>query len=218
MSVELRMRFVVGWLLADVQRRARAFDWKIVHVHLLSTYALFSSSTSHSPPYLYSPPHFFSPCISIYCPATHKSPTVYFCVCLSLFLSVSFLSLSRFVCVTLVVYIYTSSVCMCVYCAHLCVCVLVCWCDLCPIHIQTPQNRTSHLAHDLSCRLPVTDAFKGSNDGGGAGGSSGGGALGPGSYAGICLGDPDVRETSIADLNPDDIRSEFKRCSRPTSF
>lgn len=77
------------------------------------------------------------------------------------------------------------------------------------MHMSSGQVR-SHLAHDLSCRLPVTDAFKGAHDTGpgGAGGGCGGG--GAGGYN-ICLGDPDNGEMSIAEMNPEEIRAEFKR-------
>lgn len=54
--------------------------------------------------------------------------------------------------------------------------------------------------HDLSCRLPM-DAFKGTHESSHHGGG----------YAGICLGDPDIGELTIAEMSPEDIRLELKR-------
>lgn len=52
---------------------------------------------------------------------------------------------------------------------------------------------------NLSIRLPV-DAFK-VNDPQRLGGG----------YAGLCLGDPDIGELTIAEMSPEDIRAELKR-------
>lgn len=72
-----------------------------------------------------------------------------------------------------------------------------CWC----LHRNSLQVRS--LAQDLSCRLPV-DAFKGSHDG-----HHGGGGLG--GCTAICLGDPDIGDLTISEMNPEDIRAELKR-------
>lgn len=76
----------------------------------------------------------------------------------------------------------------------------VCWC----LHQNSLQVRS--LTQELSCRLPV-DAFKGSHDAshhGVAGSGVGGG--------GTCiLGDPDIGDLSLSEMNPEDIRAELKR-------
>ncbi|XP_053695446.1 probable G-protein coupled receptor 158 [Sabethes cyaneus] len=68
-------------------------------------------------------------------------------------------------------------------------------------HKQPFQVRS--LAHDVSFRLPV-DAFKGAHDS-----SHHGGGLG--TYAGICVGDPEVGDVTISEMSPEDIRAELKR-------
>lgn len=55
------------------------------------------------------------------------------------------------------------------------------------------------------------DAFKGSHESGGGVGGGGGGGGHHGAYAGICLGDPDMGEPTLSEMNPDEIRAEFKR-------
>lgn len=67
------------------------------------------------------------------------------------------------------------------------------------LHQNSLQVRS--LAHDLSCRLPVVDAFKGTHESAHHGGG----------YAGICLGDPDAGELTISEMSPEDIRAELKR-------
>lgn len=76
---------------------------------------------------------------------------------------------------------------------------LVRFCCCLVLHQNSLQVRS--LAHDLSCRLPVVDAFKGSHESTHHGGG----------YAGICLGDPDIGELTISEMSPDDIRAELKR-------
>lgn len=73
------------------------------------------------------------------------------------------------------------------------------WCFGCFVHQNSLQVRS--LAHDLSCRLPVLDALKGSHETSHHGGG----------YAGICLGDPDIGELTISEMSPEDIRAELKR-------
>lgn len=69
------------------------------------------------------------------------------------------------------------------------------------LHQNSLQVRS--LAQELSCRLPV-DAFKGSHETHhGVGGLSG--------CTGICLGDPDIGDMTISEMNPEDIRAELKR-------
>lgn len=80
------------------------------------------------------------------------------------------------------------------------------WCFGCFVHQNSLQVRS--LAHDLSCRLPVLDAFKGSHETSHHGGG----------YAGICLGDPDIGELTISEMSPEDIRAELKRCVLHISF
>ncbi|XP_058451032.1 probable G-protein coupled receptor 158 isoform X2 [Malaya genurostris] len=65
------------------------------------------------------------------------------------------------------------------------------------------HKQVRSLAHDVSFRLPV-DAFKGSHDT-----SHHGGGLG--TYAGICVGDPEVGDVTISEMSPEDIRAELKR-------
>ncbi|XP_055589424.1 probable G-protein coupled receptor 158 [Uranotaenia lowii] len=65
------------------------------------------------------------------------------------------------------------------------------------------HKQVRSLAHDVSFRLPV-DAFKGAHDS-----SHHGGGLG--TYAGICVGDPEVGEVTISEMSPEDIRAELKR-------
>uniref|UniRef100_A0A1B0C9Q1 Putative g-protein coupled receptor 158 isoform x3 n=1 Tax=Lutzomyia longipalpis TaxID=7200 RepID=A0A1B0C9Q1_LUTLO len=72
---------------------------------------------------------------------------------------------------------------------------------------QHKQNslQVRSLTQELSCRLPV-DAFKGSHDVSHHGGGS---AVGGG---GACiLGDPDIGDLSLSEMNPEDIRAELKR-------
>ncbi|EDS40518.1 conserved hypothetical protein [Culex quinquefasciatus] len=64
-------------------------------------------------------------------------------------------------------------------------------------------NFVRSLAHEVSFRLPV-DAFKGGHDS-----SHHGGVLG--TYAGICVGDPEVGDVTISEMSPEDIRAELKR-------
>ncbi|XP_055709770.1 probable G-protein coupled receptor 158 isoform X3 [Phlebotomus papatasi] len=68
------------------------------------------------------------------------------------------------------------------------------------------HKQVRSLTQELSCRLPV-DAFKGSHDAshhGVAGSGVGGG--------GTCiLGDPDIGDLSLSEMNPEDIRAELKR-------
>ncbi|XP_017486299.1 PREDICTED: uncharacterized protein LOC108374738 isoform X3 [Rhagoletis zephyria] len=61
------------------------------------------------------------------------------------------------------------------------------------------QHKQVPLPMNLSIRLPV-DAFK-VNDPQRLGGG----------YAGLCLGDPDIGELTIAEMSPEDIRAELKR-------
>ncbi|XP_055548167.1 probable G-protein coupled receptor 158 isoform X2 [Wyeomyia smithii] len=65
------------------------------------------------------------------------------------------------------------------------------------------HKQVRSLAHDVSFRLPV-DAFKGAHDS-----SHHGGGLG--TYAGICVGDPEVGDVTISEMSPEDIRAELKR-------
>lgn len=67
------------------------------------------------------------------------------------------------------------------------------------VHHDSLQVR--FVAHDLSCRLSVLDALKGSHDTSHHGGA----------YAGIYLGDPDIGELTISEMSPEDIRAELKR-------
>lgn len=69
------------------------------------------------------------------------------------------------------------------------------------MHRHSLQVRS--LAHDVSFRLPV-DAFKGAHES-----THHGGALG--TYAGICMGDPEVGDVTISEMSPEDIRAELKR-------
>uniref|UniRef100_A0A8W7PC74 G-protein coupled receptors family 3 profile domain-containing protein n=1 Tax=Anopheles coluzzii TaxID=1518534 RepID=A0A8W7PC74_ANOCL len=66
-----------------------------------------------------------------------------------------------------------------------------------------PTGMVRSLAHDVSFRLPV-DAFKGAHES-----THHGGALG--TYAGICMGDPEVGDVTISEMSPEDIRAELKR-------
>lgn len=50
------------------------------------------------------------------------------------------------------------------------------------------------------------DAFKGTHESSHHGGG----------YAGICLGDPDIGELTIAEMSPEDIRLELKRYFSPS--
>lgn len=104
-------------------------------------------------------------------------------------------------------------------------------CCVCVYTRRCAVQGRSHLAHDPSYRLPVTDAFafnvnvKAGHDGlagldggpAGGGGGSGSGTGGPAGPAGapvgynVCLDDPDSGETGITHMNPDQIRAEFKR-------
>uniref|UniRef100_A0A6E8W059 GPR158/179 extracellular domain-containing protein n=1 Tax=Anopheles coluzzii TaxID=1518534 RepID=A0A6E8W059_ANOCL len=92
------------------------------------------------------------------------------------------------------------SVCVRVFCLFCCsfwmfrVCLLL-------LHRHSLQVRS--LAHDVSFRLPV-DAFKGAHES-----THHGGALG--TYAGICMGDPEVGDVTISEMSPEDIRAELKR-------
>lgn len=88
---------------------------------------------------------------------------------------------------------YLSLFCCC--CVIIFVTILrVFWQCLLQIHsLQVP------LPMNLSIRLPV-DAFK-VNDPQRLGGG----------YAGLCLGDPDIGELTIAEMSPEDIRAELKR-------
>ncbi|XP_035796202.1 probable G-protein coupled receptor 158 isoform X1 [Anopheles albimanus] len=65
------------------------------------------------------------------------------------------------------------------------------------------HKQVRSLAHDVSFRLPV-DAFKGAHES-----THHGGALG--TYAGICMGDPEVGDVTISEMSPEDIRAELKR-------
>nr|XP_029714489.1 probable G-protein coupled receptor 158 [Aedes albopictus] len=65
------------------------------------------------------------------------------------------------------------------------------------------HKQVRSLAHEVSFRLPV-DAFKGAHDS-----SHHGGGLG--TYAGICVGDPEVGDVTISEMSPEDIRAELKR-------
>ncbi|XP_039429326.1 probable G-protein coupled receptor 158 isoform X2 [Culex pipiens pallens] len=65
------------------------------------------------------------------------------------------------------------------------------------------HKQVRSLAHEVSFRLPV-DAFKGGHDS-----SHHGGVLG--TYAGICVGDPEVGDVTISEMSPEDIRAELKR-------
>uniref|UniRef100_A0A182Q291 G-protein coupled receptors family 3 profile domain-containing protein n=1 Tax=Anopheles farauti TaxID=69004 RepID=A0A182Q291_9DIPT len=67
------------------------------------------------------------------------------------------------------------------------------------------HKQVRSLAHDVSFRLPV-DAFKGAHES-----THHGGALG--TYAGICMGDPEVGDVTISEMSPEDIRAELKRFS-----
>ncbi|XP_062706527.1 metabotropic glycine receptor isoform X3 [Aedes albopictus] len=68
---------------------------------------------------------------------------------------------------------------------------------------KQPSFQVRSLAHEVSFRLPV-DAFKGAHDS-----SHHGGGLG--TYAGICVGDPEVGDVTISEMSPEDIRAELKR-------
>lgn len=74
---------------------------------------------------------------------------------------------------------------------------------LCLVASGSASTQVRSLAHEVSFRLPV-DAFKGGHDS-----SHHGGVLG--TYAGICVGDPEVGDVTISEMSPEDIRAELKR-------
>lgn len=81
----------------------------------------------------------------------------------------------------------------------------VVWCvlDVSCVLLHRHSLQVRSLAHDVSFRLPV-DAFKGAHES-----THHGGALG--TYAGICMGDPEVGDVTISEMSPEDIRAELKR-------
>uniref|UniRef100_A0A182W8Y1 Uncharacterized protein n=1 Tax=Anopheles minimus TaxID=112268 RepID=A0A182W8Y1_9DIPT len=87
--------------------------------------------------------------------------------------------------------------------AYVYVCVCVCFLDVPCVLLHRHSLQVRSLAHDVSFRLPV-DAFKGAHES-----THHGGALG--TYAGICMGDPEVGDVTISEMSPEDIRAELKR-------